>query len=74
MKKLHEAGWTRSRARDDYDLWRILLIYKENLNRVEILDVLPHKCSEKSVSWNTPDDFFNEAYLKRAYDPRGIND
>jgi len=64
VKKLHEVGWTRSRARDYYDLWRILSSHLRELNRQEILSVLPYKCTDKNVSWNTPDDFFNEAYLK----------
>jgi len=64
VKKLHEVGWTRSRARDYYDLWRILSSHMEVINQKEILDVLPHKCADKGVSWNTPDDFFSEAYLK----------
>lgn len=64
VKKLHEVGWTRSRARDYYDLWRILSVHLENLNQKEILDILPHKCLDKNVSWKTSDDFFNEAYLK----------
>ncbi len=64
VKKLHEVGWTRSRARDYYDLWRILSSYKESLNREEILEILPQKCAHKGVSWKAPDDFLNELYLK----------
>lgn len=64
VKKLHEVGWTRSRERDYYDLWRILSIHLENLNQKEILNILPYKCVDKNVSWKTTDDFFNEAYLK----------
>jgi hypothetical protein len=64
VKKLHEVGWTRSRARDYYDLWRILSSYKESLNREELLEILPRKCAHKSVSWRTPEDFFNEDYLR----------
>jgi predicted nucleotidyltransferase component of viral defense system len=64
VKKLHEVGWTRSRARDYYDLWRILSVHKADINRKEILDILPHKCSGKNVFWKTPEDFFNEPYLK----------
>ena len=27
-------GWTRSRARDYYDLWRVLSAYKDDLDHV----------------------------------------
>ena len=64
VKKLHEVGWTRPRARDYYDLWRILSSHLRELNQQEILNVLPDKCADKNVSWNTSDDFFSEAYLK----------
>lgn len=68
VKKLHEIGWTRSRARDYYDLWRILKDYGDVLNGEEIDKILPEKCALKDVSWNTVDDFFHESYLKGIQD------
>lgn len=33
QRKLHARGWTRPRARDYYDLWRVLTRYGEGLER-----------------------------------------
>lgn len=63
LKKLEERGWSRSRARDYYDLWRILNHYSERL-RLEILPSLfLEKCKVRRVKFGGPKEFFNEALL-----------
>ncbi|PYV80988.1 MAG: hypothetical protein DMG05_30700, partial [Acidobacteria bacterium] len=32
FEKLEVRGWSRSRARDYYDLWRILATYQDQMN------------------------------------------
>ena len=65
IQKLHETGWARSRSRDYYDLWHIFLLKKESLDFGKIREILPQKCHDKSVSWESIEDFFNEPYLQR---------
>ncbi len=44
-KKLYEKDWSRSRARDYYDLWRVLGMFEDQLNLEVINTNLPLKCS-----------------------------
>ncbi len=48
-KKLHEKGWTRSRARDYYDIWHILKHKKNELNIHQLPYLLQQKCILKNV-------------------------
>ena len=58
-----KRGWTRPRARDFYDLWRILGdLYKDIDVRV-IPAVLRKKCEVRNVSFSSADDFFAEGLL-----------
>lgn len=52
-KKLHERGWGRSRARDYYDLWRILTSYKGHLDYKIIPAVVKEKCRNKDINFQT---------------------
>ena len=56
-------GWSRSRARDYYDLWRVLGEYGDGLNLEGFDLLLREKCAVRSVSFTGPDDFFHEAML-----------
>ena len=56
-------GWSRSRARDYYDLWRVLGEYGDRLNLEGFDSLLPEKCSIREVSFSHPDDFFHDAML-----------
>ncbi len=56
-------GWSRSRARDYYDLWRVLGEYGDCLNLEGFDSVLRQKCSVRAVSFTGPDDFFHDAML-----------
>lgn len=63
VEMLQERGWTRSRARDYYDLWRVLGAFQERLDFSGFSDFLRSKCTVRNVSFGGPDDFFQEAML-----------
>ena len=56
-------GWSRSRARDYYDLWRVFRTYKDRMDLAGFDSVLREKCAVRGVSFTGPDDFFHEAML-----------
>jgi predicted nucleotidyltransferase component of viral defense system len=58
-----KRGWTRPRARDFYDLWRILGDLHEEIDSTVIPAVLRQKCDVRSVSFSSADDFFVEGLL-----------
>lgn len=69
-KKLHERDFSRSRARDYYDLWRILRMFDNHLSLKLIRSLLPMKCSKKGVSFRGVEDFFDEkmiSHVKRTW-------
>ena len=64
-------GWTRSRARDYYDLWRVLSAYKRDLDSAGFDSLLREKCAVRGVGFARPEDFFHDrmlAYVKRTWD------
>jgi len=63
FKKLEERGWTRSRARDYYDIWRILNGYSNALRMEIISPLFLEKCKVKKVEFTNPGDFFNNILL-----------
>lgn len=56
-------GWTRPRARDFYDLWRILADLHKRIDSAVIPAVLRKKCEVRGVSFASADDFFAEGLL-----------
>ncbi len=64
-KKLHERGWGRSRARDYYDLWRIINTYTD-LDRSNMKELLLEKCLGKEVSFIRVEDFFQDIMVSSA--------
>ena len=60
---LRERGWSRSRARDYYDLWRILGTYRSSLDLSGFPAVLRQKCSLRQVSFTGPESFFQDGIL-----------
>ncbi len=69
-EKLEERGWSRSRARDYYDLWRILNAYKDQLELADFVTLLRRKCEARNVSFNGAGDFFPEkmlAYVEKTW-------
>jgi predicted nucleotidyltransferase component of viral defense system len=69
--KLEERGWSRSRARDYYDLWRILGTYGYKMDLADFSRFLKKKCAVRSVSFKGSGEFFQEtmlAYVERTWD------
>ena len=69
--KLEERGWSRSRARDYYDLWRILTRYRDELELTGFESLLRQKCQVRNVSFEVADDFFREpmlSHVKRTWE------
>jgi predicted nucleotidyltransferase component of viral defense system len=63
VEMLQERGWTRSRARDYYDLWRVLGVYQNQLHLSDFSSFLQAKCAIRNVSFNSPEDFFEKTML-----------
>lgn len=60
IEKLQTRGWSRSRARDYYDLWRIMGAYGDRLDLSGFVPFLREKCAARDVRFEGPDDFFQE--------------
>ena len=60
---LERRGWIRSRARDYYDLWRVLGAYKDRMHLTGFNSLLREKCAVRGVSFEDPEDFFHERML-----------
>ncbi len=64
-------GWSRSRARDYYDLWRVLGTYRNQMDLAGFDSLLREKCDVRGVAFAGPDDFFHEellAYVKETWE------
>lgn len=71
IEKLELRGWSRSRARDYYDLWRVLKAYKNRMDFTDFGSFLREKCAVRGVLFSGPDDFFQHrilAYVHRTWD------
>jgi len=69
--KLQERGWSRSRARDYYDLWRILDTYRDQMELAGFASFLREKCAMRNVSFAGSEDFFQErmlAYVEKTWE------
>ena len=66
-KKLYERGWTRSRTRDYYDLYRLLRKDKNLFNDSQISIYLGLKCAAKNVGFETPDSFFDPRFISDVH-------
>ena len=63
LQRFEQRGWSRSRARDYYDLWRVLGTYKNQMDLSDFAPLLGKKCAVRNVTFKTPTDFFPEAML-----------
>ena len=63
LRMLELRGWVRSRARDYYDLWRILNEYPEQLDLSGFSEFLRNKCAVRDVTFTGPESFFPDALL-----------
>ncbi len=70
-EKLEHRGWSRSRARDYYDLWRVLQTYREEMRLGDFRTFLTEKCAIRRVAFDGPDAFFDPAllaYVERTWE------
>ena len=58
QQKLIIRGWSRPRARDYYDLWRILRDFGSSLDSNTLSDLLTRKSAHRGVAYASLDDFF----------------
>ena len=63
LRLLERRGWVRSRARDYYDLWRILGEYRKQLDLTGFPAFLRKKCAIRDVTFTGPESFFPETML-----------
>ena len=63
LRLLERRGWVRSRARDYYDLWRILGSYRDSLTIQGFPTFLREKCAIRDVAFTGPESFFPETML-----------
>lgn len=71
IQLLDQRGWSRSRARDYYDLWRILNTFPDRLDLSSFPTFLRNKCAVRQVSFDTPEDFFQDIlliYVKKTWE------
>jgi hypothetical protein len=66
QQKLSTRGWSRPRARDYYDLWRLLTGFGSSIEPERFVALLDRKCQHRQVSFRTVDDFFGEDLLAQV--------
>ncbi len=70
-EKLEERGWSRSRARDYYDLWRVLGTYRDQMDLTDFASFVRKKCAVRNVSFDGSANFFQKrmlAYVEKTWD------
>ena len=60
---LARRGWSRSRARDYYDLWQVLGTYREQMDLTDFSSLVHQKCAVRGVNFEGPEDFFPSRML-----------
>ncbi len=60
---LKERGWSRTRARDYFDLWRILSTFQSRMDLTGFEFLLRQKCAARGVAFSGPEDFFEDSML-----------
>ena len=56
-------GWSRSRARDYYDLWQVLGTYRRQMDLTGFRALVHQKCALRGVDFEGPEDFFHSRML-----------
>ncbi len=67
---LERRGWSRSRARDYYDVWRVLGAFKDRMEFTDFDSLLRQKCAVRGVTFTGPEDFFQDrtlAYVEETW-------
>ena len=65
---LEKRGWSRSRARDYYDVWRVLGTYQNQMRLTDFNFLLREKCAVRGVSFFGPEAFFDTRMLSYIED------
>ena len=63
---LNRRGWSRSRARDYYDIWRVLGTYKDRMDLTGFESLLRQKCVVRDVGFEAVEDFFPDLMLSHV--------
>jgi len=63
FQKLKDRGWSRSPARDYYDLWKILNYYSGQFRTQILPNLFLEKCKVRKVDFNNPEMFFDKTLL-----------
>lgn len=63
LQKLEKRGWSRSRARDYYDPWKILKSYPHQLNKETLPNLFLEKCKVRKVNFDGPGKFFDKTLI-----------
>ena len=58
-----KRGWSRSRARDYYDLWQVLGTYRDQMDLTDFRSLVHQKCALRGVGFEGPEDFFHSRML-----------
>jgi predicted nucleotidyltransferase component of viral defense system len=66
VEALEKRGWARSRARDYYDLWRILGTAEGRMDSADFPNLLRQKCRIRGVTFQGVESFFPEALLQHV--------
>jgi len=67
QQKLILRGWNRPRARDYYDLWRILRDFNPSIDKDALREMLKRKSAHRGVTYVSLDDFFTIELLAQAH-------
>ena len=67
QQKLILRGWNRPRARDYYDLWRILRDFGSSIDSDALRDLLKRKSAHRGVDYASLDDFFTIELQSEAH-------
>ena len=62
-ERVRRRGWGRPRARDYYDLWRVLGDYGREMDFTDFGSFLREKCSRRDLDFNGAEDFFDKSML-----------
>jgi len=71
LQKLEDRGWSRSRARDYYDLWKILNHHPDQVKMEILPSLFLEKCRARKVEFKGPGEFFNKIlldYVERTWE------
>ena len=66
QRRLEERGWNRPRARDYYDLWRLLTDYRVLVDTAVVTGILKQKFAVRGVGFAGPSDFFSDQLVSEA--------